>query len=70
MFNFAWLIAIAGTIIAIGVWLKTKRVGPPLVVIAGGIVILALADATTLTSIGGYLRTLINQSLSKFITLE
>lgn len=64
-FNFAWIIAIIGGIVAIMIWAKTKRVGPAVAVFAGGVVIMILADPSMLTSLAEAGKDLIQQGLDQ-----
>lgn len=64
-FNFAWLIAIIGGVVAIMIWAKTKRVGPAVAVFAGGIVIMVLADPDMLNTLAEAAKGLIQEGIDK-----
>lgn len=66
-FNAAWLITVVGFVIAFGVWAKTKRIIPAVLVFLGGILIMAFADPTTLTNLGTVMRNLINTGVNQGI---
>lgn len=64
-FNFAWIIALIGGVIAIMVWAKTKRAGPAVAVFIGGLVIMVMADPGMLTTLAEALKRLIQQGLDQ-----
>lgn len=66
-FNFAWIIAIIGGVVAIMIWAKTKRVGPAITVFVGGIAIMILADPSMLTSLAEAGKRLIQQGIDQGI---
>lgn len=66
-FNASWLIAAIGTIIAITVWAKTKRVAPGLLVFVGGIAIMMMADPKMLESLSETGKELLQQAVHKVI---
>ena len=53
-FNAALMIAIVGLIIALGVWFKTKRIGPTFGILLGAFVVAAITDTSLITR-GGQL---------------
>lgn len=57
--NFSWIIAFVGGVIALFVWAKTKRVGPAVTVFIGGLIIMVFADPSTLQSLAGQGRDLL-----------
>lgn len=67
-FNAAWIIAAIGLVLAIGVWARSKRVGPAVGVLIGGVVIMMIADPSMLTWLAGVgknlLRTVIDNTLN------
>lgn len=64
-FNFAWIIALIGGVIAIMVWAKTKRAGPAVAVFIGGLIIMVMADPGMLTTLAEALKRLIQQGLDQ-----
>lgn len=66
--NFAWIIALVGGLIALFVWARTKRVGPAVTVFVGGLIIMIMADPSTLTTLAGQGRDLLQRVLDS--TLE
>lgn len=66
-FNFAWLIAIIGGVIAIMIWAKTKRVGPAVAVFVGGIAIMVLADPSMLNTLAEAGKRLLKQGIDQGI---
>lgn len=51
-FNAALVIAIVGLVIALGVWFKTKRIGPAFGVLIGAFVVMAITDTSIITQGG------------------
>lgn len=64
-FNFTWLIAIIGGVIAIMIWAKTKRAGPAIAVFGGGIIILVLADPSMLSTLTETAKGLLEDGLNQ-----
>lgn len=59
-FNSTVVIGIAALFIGIGVWAKTKRLGPVLTVVFGAFVLVAVTDASFLTSGGDLVKKILN----------
>jgi hypothetical protein len=49
MFNAAALVGVVGLIIAVAVWVRTRRVGPVAGVMVAAFVVMAIADQSILT---------------------
>lgn len=64
-FDFAWIVAVVGGILALFVWAKTKRFGPAAAVFGGGILIIVLTDPSMLGTLADALRGLIEEALDE-----
>lgn len=64
-FNFAWLIAIIGGVVAMIIWAKTKRAGPAISVFLGGVAIMILADPSMLNTLAEAGKDLIQQGIDQ-----
>lgn len=49
MFNAAALVGVVGLVLAIAVWVRTRRIGPVAGVMVAAFVVMAIADTSILT---------------------
>ena len=51
-FNAALLIAVIGVVLAIAVWARTRRLGPPVGIMIGAFIIMAITDPSIISDGG------------------